>query len=532
LLWPDRVSHLLEPHSMRSADVVVADGPRRSDAAPGSRLLLIEDHPPDARLVREAFADAGADWELVVAQSLATGVVELQKEKFDLVLLDLGLPDCQGLETLHFALDHVAETPVVILTGHDDEATAIAALHAGAQDYLVKGAIDSRTILRITRHAIERGKILQRVKESDRLKSEFVSTASHEMRTPLAIIRDFVSLVHDGVTGAPTPDQMECLQSALRNCDRLGGLLDDLLDLARIEAGAIRLFRHTCQLEPLLKRSVADFGPKVASRRQSLSLEIVGAPLPSLLCDGDKIQQVIVNLIGNAYKFTAEGGTIWVRARTVEGAVQIEVADTGIGIAPEDQSRVFAAFAQVDRRDGPGPRGTGLGLTIAKRIVELHGGRMTVASAVGQGSTFAFTIPIAPDRTGEILATVRARFALTSRTDRLMSLALLRPTESGAEAADGGVGIEKRMRGLQNAVRTLIRQGRDESMLAPADALLIVLLESNEDGLKAFIRRVAGLLPSGLGRFDWSAGVAPVSPDDAWVRTMLAGFQPLPEELT
>ena len=265
---------------------------------------------------------------------------------------------------------------------------------------------DSTTRERITRDAIERNAILTRRRASDHVTSEFVSTASHEMRTPLAIIREFVSLVHDGVTGSVTPDQKTCLETALRNCDRLASLLDSLSDLARIEAGEIRLSRSNCALSTQLERWVADFSPKLAAGNKTLSLEIVDGPLPSIVCDSDKIQQVVVNLIGNAHQFTDEGGRITVRARHIEGAAVVEVEDTGIGIAPEDQGRVFDAFARIGRRGGSGAKGSGLGLTIARRIVELHGGSISVTSTVGMGSTFAFTIPVSHDLTGEVLGVV------------------------------------------------------------------------------------------------------------------------------
>ena len=364
------------------------------------RVLAIDDSPADARLLREMFTEGVAGCELVSRDRLASGLAVFDEGPVDLLLLDLNLPDSRGAETLRLALERAGDVPIVVLTGLDDEATAISALQAGAQDYLVKGALDPRTLRRITRHAIERSRILQRVRSADRLKTQFVSMASHELRTPLAIIREFVALTRDGVGGPLTGDQTEWLDTVLRNCDRLGTLLDDVLDLARIESGTLRLALGPCDLVPALESWLADFQPRVDSRRQSLLLDPVDPPFPIVACDAEKIQQVIVNLVENAHKFAPDGGHIAVRVRRAGAFVAVEVADDGAGIAPVDQARIFEAFTQVDRADGPGAKGTGLGLTIARRIAELHGGAMTVSSEPRLGSTFTLTIPVdGPSRT-------------------------------------------------------------------------------------------------------------------------------------
>jgi len=370
--------------------------PHANVVSPGhlGRVLAIDDSPADARLLREMFTEGVAGCELVSRDRLESGLAVFDDGTVDLLLLDLNLPDSCGEETLRLALEKAGDVPIVVLTGLDDEATAISALQAGAQDYLVKGALDARTLRRITRHAIERSRILQRVRVADRLKTQFVSMASHELRTPLSIIREFVALTRDGVGGPLTGDQTEWLDTVLRNCDRLGGLLDDVLDLARIESGTLRLTLGPCDLVPALESWLADFQPRIESRQQALSLDRVEPPCPIVACDAEKIHQVIVNLVENAHKFAPEGGHIVVRVRRLGANVVIEVADDGAGIAPADQARIFEAFTQVDRADGPGAKGTGLGLTIARRIVELHGGAMTVSSESGVGSTFTLTIPV------------------------------------------------------------------------------------------------------------------------------------------
>jgi signal transduction histidine kinase len=341
-------------------------------------------------------ASSGPEWELVVSDSLAAGLAALDAQSFDLALLDLDLPDSRGLDGLRKILDCASDVPIIVVTGDDEGRTGIGALQLGAQDYLVTGSTHPTAILRAMRFAIERNAILERLKETDRLKSEFVSAAAHEVRTPLAITREFVSLVHDGVAGPITPAQADYLETALRNCDRLANVLTNLAELARMDAGLTRLSPGGCALDVELARWVADWAPDIAAKKQTLSLEVVDEPWPPMVCDADKIHRVVVNLIGNAHKFTEEGGRIVVRARRADGAVILEVEDTGIGIASEDQPHVFDAFVQIRSYEGSGAKGKGLGLAIAKRIVELHGGSIFLTSKPGCGSTFTVTIPLGP----------------------------------------------------------------------------------------------------------------------------------------
>ena len=280
-----------------------------------------------------------------------------------------------------------------MLTGNDDEALGIKALQLGAEDYLVKGSANGALLWRAMRYSIERHRILTQLKEFDRLKSEFLATASHELRTPLTIIREFVSLVYDGVVGPILPDQAECLSDALRNCDRLTTLLNDLLDMSKLNSTNIELRRESINIGELLTVCYRDFAQKCGAKNIDLRLETPGM-LPPVFCDRDRISQAIVNLVGNAYKFTPEGGKIVIRAEVRKDCVAVEIEDSGKGISKRDQAVIFDAFTQVDRQDGPGAKGTGLGLAITQRIVDLHGGALSVESEVGQGSRFLFTLPI------------------------------------------------------------------------------------------------------------------------------------------
>jgi phosphoserine phosphatase RsbU/P len=447
------------------------------ESAPVIRILLIEDNSGDARLVREALAEQGnTGYHIEHVTRLSAGLAVLASAGADLVLLDLSLPDSHGLDSLSRILPAAPDVPVVVMTGLDDETLAIRAVHAGAQDYLVKGQISGRALARVTRHAVERNRILSQLKHLDRLKSEFVSTVSHEMRTPLAIIREFVSLVYDGIPGPLTPEQVECLDAALRNCDRLTNLIDDLLDLAMIEAGKLKLSRRKADLQALLLQCHADFLPRCRAHDQELVLELE-PELPAVLCDRSRIQQVVVNFLGNAHKFTPPRGRITLRASGHGSLVRIEVRDTGIGIAQTDQDFIFDAFTQINRREGPGPKGTGLGLTISKHIVHLHDGEISVESTRGQGSCFSFTLPVYVE--GAELAAFVGDGAKVRRKDAC--LVLVRLAGRGMNGDRAVIPGLDSLRQVQDVAQNIFRD-RDEVLLVESRSLLAFLLESGREG--------------------------------------------------
>jgi signal transduction histidine kinase len=407
----------------------------------------------------------------------------LTRSDIDLAFLDLSMPEAQGLELLEKIRVQQPDLPVVVLSRLDDEALAVQAVREGAQDYLVKGHINAGVVLRVARYALERHRILARLRELDQVKSQFVSTVSHEMRTPLAIIREFVSLVRDGVAGPVSEQQDECLQSALRNCDRLTALITDLLDLSQIESGRLKLRRVGTDLLSVLRDCRDDFLPKCTGKRQQLSLDLPDS-LPAVLSDPDKVRQVVVNLLGNAHKFSPEGGTIELRAQARPDGVVVSVQDDGIGISRNDQAAVFDAFTQIGRMDGPGAQGTGLGLTISRNIVQLHGGQLSVESAPGRGSCFAFSLPLY--RPGqELTAFVEDRVRLYGAGRKRASLALLRAPDSR--------GLELLKRVAECAEATL-RSSRDELLLVESEELLVCLIESDAAGSRNALRRLAETL--------------------------------------
>ena len=232
--------------------------------------------------------------------------------------------------------------------------------------------------------------------EIDRMKTEFISTVSHELRTPMTSIKGYTDLLYMGAVGELTDKQKQFLRIIKNNADRLANLVSDILDISRIESGRVKLDLKPISLREVVDEISATFQPKVEEK--SLKYEVdIPDDLPPVLADRDRLAQIFTNLVGNACQYTPEGGSVKVSARVVGDKVQVDVSDTGIGIAPEDIPKVFDRFFRADHpkvREAPG---TGLGLAITKAFVEMHGGEIWVQSELGKGSTFSFTIPVAEE---------------------------------------------------------------------------------------------------------------------------------------
>ncbi len=247
-----------------------------------------------------------------------------------------------------------------------------------------------------------------RERESDRMKTEFVSLVSHELRTPMTSISGFTDLLLEGDAGPLDGRAREYLEIIKLNADRLIALINDVLDITRIEAGHVELRRDQCPLGSIIDSIVQTMYPLFEMRRQTLVVR-VAQDLPELWIDRERITQVITNLLANATKYTPGGGQITIEARKVSSAdaltsgapdnivlpvVQVSIDDTGIGIAPKDQGLLFTRFYRTEQATRRQISGTGLGLTIVKSFVELHGGHVWFHSEIDQGSSFSFTIPL------------------------------------------------------------------------------------------------------------------------------------------
>jgi signal transduction histidine kinase len=243
----------------------------------------------------------------------------------------------------------------------------------------------------------------RRMQEASRLQSEFLANMSHELRTPLNAIIGFADLMHDGMVGALEPQQREFLGDIRRSSRHLLQLINDVLDLAKIEAGRLELAPEPCDVGGVIGE-VRDILRGIAiERRIELELQLADG-LGSAIVDPGKLRQILYNYVSNALKFTPEGGRVAIRAAPAGDAFRIEVEDTGIGISSEDLRYLFMPFRQLDASATKRYPGTGLGLALTRRLAEAHGGQVGVHSVRGSGSTFWVELPRTAARGAELAA--------------------------------------------------------------------------------------------------------------------------------
>jgi len=249
-----------------------------------------------------------------------------------------------------------------------------------------------RVVQGMFRDITERKRAEEKLKEQDRLKTDFVVNVSHELRTPLTIFKNIVSNLMSGVAGKINEKQRESLEIANKEVGRLSRIIGDFLDISRIEAG-IQLNKGNVRIQSLVSDVVELLRPLANEKKMELSTSMCEEELFANV-DRDRMVQVLANLINNAIKFVPDvGGRIVVRAKKLGDKISIAVEDNGLGIEPDDMDKVFDRFVQVKKHVGPGSHGTGLGLAISKELVELHGGRIEVTSEVGRGTIFTVYLP-------------------------------------------------------------------------------------------------------------------------------------------
>jgi signal transduction histidine kinase len=394
--------------------------------APTITVLLVEDNAGDARLIREElraveYTDAApAGFALLYADRLAAGLERLAADKVDVVLLDLSLPDAHGLGTLAKLREVAPATPVVVLTGLDDEELAARAVREGAQDYLVKDRVDGGVLGRTIRYAIERGRLLaserlaraeaetarQRAEEANlelvrlaaeaetanRAKSAFLATMSHELRTPLNAIVGYTQLLEMGLHGPITEPQRDALHRIHANQAWLVSLVTDILDYAKLESGRLRLDLRDLSVSELFEGLEAAIGPQVRAKGLGFTCS-PGCAGKRVRADPERVRQIVLNLMSNAIKFTEGGGVIRVSCEEVDGGVATRVEDTGRGIPPEKLESIFEPFVQVEQELTRSAGGTGLGLAISRDLARAMRGDLTVESALGRGSVFTLWLP-------------------------------------------------------------------------------------------------------------------------------------------
>jgi signal transduction histidine kinase len=364
------------------------------------QVLLVEDNAADAELLRLMFRTERPDsFKLTHLLRLNEAVIHLAKGGVDILLLDMGLPDGHGLDTVRRAHAAAPDVPLIVLTGLDDEALASEAMKEGAQDYLIKGQIENRALPRALRHAIERHRMqtetdLIRTHQME-FKDEFLSHVSHELRSPLTAIYLFVTNLLDKLAGELNLEQHECLEIVLRNVKQLQSMINDLLEVTRVQAGKLTIELQCTSISDAVVYTVNTFQGAATAKGITLSSDMESL-LPSICADPARLRQILVILVDNAIKFTPTNGAVRVHARTLKedpNFLVLEVSDSGCGISPDVAERIFERLFQTSDAPLEGRKGLGLGLYICKELVTRQGGQIWTNSIPGQGAVFASDCP-------------------------------------------------------------------------------------------------------------------------------------------
>jgi signal transduction histidine kinase len=377
-------------------------------------VLILEDNTSDFDMIVRQLQRAGYSAACRRAETEHEYLRGLDR-KPDIILADYNLFGFDVLQALTLLRESRLGIPLIVLTGAVSEETVVECMKLGAADYLlkdrvlrlgpaVKRALDEAELQRrkhsaeqeLVRKNAELEELYRQSQAASRMKSAFLANMSHELRTPLTAIVGFTELLADSKVGAVVPAQRELLEHVLRNSRHLLHLINEVLDLAKIESGAMLFRPEQTSISAIIEDTIGGLRLLADEKRIALLWE-TQLPSVEVLLDPQKLTQVVMNYVSNALKFTPVNGVISVRARLEDRwSFRLEVEDNGIGIAAADLEHLFQEFHQLD--DGLSKQfpGTGLGLALTKRLVEAQGGSVGVTSAPNQGSTFFAILPYAP----------------------------------------------------------------------------------------------------------------------------------------
>lgn len=587
-------------------------------------LLLVEDNPGDARLLKENLADAEtARFEITCVDHLDAAIKNLSEGHFEIVLLDLSLPDSHGLETFTKAFEHSQGVPIVVMSGLSDETVAVKAVQGGAQDYLVKGQSDTGVIVRAIHYAIERKKAQQSLNDSEekhraisqaamdaiimldndgkiiewnraaegmfaysreeafgkeihellvperyhdlckkgfarfkktgegsavgnltkleavrkdgtefpvelsisavkikdrwhaigivrditereemeKMKSEFLSIASHELRTPMTSIKNAVEIIVKGKAGEVNETQAKFLSMADRNIKRLSALINDLLDISKIESKKMQFNYSQVDTADSVEHVFNTLKPLADTKSLTLKADIADGT-PPVYADDNRVEEVLLNLVGNAIKFTDNMGEIRVATKIkkevsdagLKDFLEITVEDEGVGIAKEHLNHIFEKFYQVGGSLARRYDSTGLGLSICKGVIEAHGGKIRCESDEGKGSRFIFTLPIV-DEAEEFMKIVSDEINEAAKQKMQVAILIVRIKDFERFRNSGGKeDNEKLLEKVKEAIRWGGLRTTDRLKVMPESGeVIMVMNNTNSKGAQIVQEKIGRL---------------------------------------
>ena len=460
-------------------------------------LLAIDDDPDNRAFLTKAVSKQG--FEVVTAPNATQARRQLDGRRPALIFLDVQMPEESGLALLPQMLRDYPESVVVMMTAYGSEQVAAEALRGGADDYIAKPIDLQRLRLLLERNLekqrlrAERQSLVERLKDSNRYlmrqhaalrradeeilqinrqleqsnryKSEFLANMSHELRTPLNAVLGFSEILLDATMNLTSGERTEFLRNIHSSGQHLLGLINDILDLAKIEAGKMELHAEEMPVAEALQEVTSILEPM--ARQQGLQLTMIGlGDVGAIKADRSKFKQVLYNLLSNAVKFTPPPGRITLTVKDSPENLTVSVHDTGIGMKEEDLPKLFREFEQIDGSYTRRYQGTGLGLALCRRFVEMHGGRIWAESQFGKGSTFTFTIPRDPrqaaatptpvDEAAQTVESMELPLVLVVEDDPASSQRLTAEIQGVgfrvAHAADGNEAVRKAMEILPDLV--------------------------------------------------------------------------------
>lgn len=356
-------------------------------------ILVIDDEEAIRDSCCQVLAKAG--YRMQTARDGNAGLEKIAEAKPDLVLVDLKMPGMGGMEVLEKIFQIDPSVVCIVITGYATIESAVEAIKRNAYDFLPKPFTPDQLRIVVKRGMERRRLTLESQKlrrEKEIMRENFITLVSHQLRSPLASVRQYFAVIREGFAGSVTDKQKQIIDTAGKYLDDLMRLINDWLDMSRIDSGRIAEKFESVALETVFVEILELAKPSAEAAKVTLGLRLA-ADTPAVHGDRESLKQALANLVSNAIRYNREGGAVTINTRQQDGEVVVEVCDTGIGISREDAPFIFDEFFRVKNSQTRHISGTGLGLPIAKRIIEAHNGRIHADSEPGKGTTVTVVLP-------------------------------------------------------------------------------------------------------------------------------------------